>query len=72
MKRTVLTGQDGRLRLGWRLMVFLVIAMLVALVVTALLGPGIQAGSVAILLGSSDDSDVTQAKKKSGSAPSKG
>lgn len=52
MKGTVLTGKDGRMRLGWRLMAFLVMAMLVALIVTAVLGPGMQSGSVAILLGS--------------------
>ncbi len=48
---TVLTGADGRLRLGWRLLFFLVTATLVWLIVGMFLPAGILAGSAALLAG---------------------
>jgi len=51
LRGTVLTGTGGRLRLGWRLLFFLVIATLVWMIVGMLLPAGIQSGSAALLLG---------------------
>ena len=48
---TVLTGTGGRLRLGWRLLFFLVTVTLVWLIVGMLLPAGIQFASVALLSG---------------------
>ena len=50
LRGTVLTGTGGRLRLGWRLLFFLVIAALVDQIVAMLLPPGTQYGFAALLL----------------------
>ena len=51
LRGAVLTGTDGRLRLGWRLLFFLVTATLVWLIVGMFLPAGIQSGSAALLAG---------------------
>ena len=51
LRGTVLTAAGGRLRLGWRLLFFLVVAALVDLIVAMLLPAGIQYASAALLLG---------------------
>ena len=48
---TVLTGTGGRIRLGWRLLFFTLIALPVTLIVGMLLPDGIQSGSAALLSG---------------------
>ncbi len=51
LRGSILTGTGGRLRLGWRLLFFLVIAAVVDLIVALLLPAGTQYGSAALLLG---------------------
>ena len=51
LRGTVLTATDGRFRLGWRLLLFLVVASLVDVIVAIALPAGTQYGSAALLLG---------------------
>lgn len=48
----LLRTDEGRVRLGWRLLAFLMVATLVALVVGALVPAGVVGGSAAVLAGS--------------------
>lgn len=48
---TVLRTREGRLRLGWRLALFLVITLAVAVLLAALVPAGLQTTSVALLAG---------------------
>ena len=48
---SILTARGGRLRLGWRLLFFLVVVGVVEMIVTTLLPAGIQYASAALLLG---------------------
>ena len=47
----ILRTQDGRLRLGWRLLGFTALAVLIAVAVAALTPPGVVGGAVAMLAG---------------------
>lgn len=49
---SIFTSAGGRVRLGWRLVLFLVVVVLVAGVASIVLPRGVQGGSFAILLGS--------------------
>jgi len=51
LRDLVLTGTGGRLRLGWRLLFFVVTATLVGLTVEMLLPAGTQSGAVVLLSG---------------------
>lgn len=48
----VLTSADGRLRLGWRLLAFVVLTALIGLVFAAVTPGGLVAGAAALLVGS--------------------